>query len=939
MSITLGLNTALSGLLTNQRGLDVIAQNVVNVNTAGYTRKVLNLESRVLAGRGAGVQEGSVTRMVNEGLLKDIRKQTSALGKLEVEQAYYPRIDDLYGEVGEQNSIAHKVESLKSAFETLATEANKPAVQWSTMQAGVDLTNKLKYMSEGLQSLRAEADKELETTVGRVNEILANIHDLNQKIVKNAAIATGVSDLEDKRDVALTELASLIDIQYFKRSDGAMTVYSGAGLQLVDNQNVTLTYTSSTTIEPWMTVAGGDFNAITIGNDPTDITSTISGGKLRALADLRDTVLANTQAEIDKLATSIKATINQVHNRGTSMPAIAESFTGSRVFATQGTIVATPAANPEDSATLRSGSITLTPADYGSITFGPGNTSYPWQATMTGSGVNRFTEGSTFSVAGAENPLNDGTYRVVANNGANSIVVEKVNPTQTMQLGSSDDVVIATFDEDGNQLFQTTLNTIMQTDFDAAGYGPTGTDERSSANFLAKSDHGTWSIDEVAAHTQAWLRSQGYGEAVCALNSENKLVIDLNQPGVSLAFRDQVSSAAGAATEDVTIKFDVDGDGASDQTVQGFSNFFGLNDFFVSEVQNSIQDSTLMASTYTTTVTRNLRILDDTGQVGREIGIAAGSSLQDIADRINQYTRTNESALQNTDTVNLTSAATITVSDGSSNLMNITVGPGQVSLNEMAGLMTKANCTGSVIRDGAGYRLQIVNAEGKQLSVSVSGGSIANSSESLSGRLSMTATNRVEASVIPEGSGYRLRISQSGGKELFLASDVDVNGTSLLTDLSMTNASTGMAGNIIVRDDIRSAPEKIARGAMLWNADANAYMLSAGDNTTALALGDAMSSKVAVGSAGGIYSGDYTLSEYASASVSMAARLAGNSKEAYQYQKTLSESLDFQYSSYSGVNLDEEVANMIDFQQAYSASAKVISTLKEMLDVLNSIVQ
>ena len=38
--------------------------------------------------------------------------------------------------------------------------------------------------------------------------------------------------------------------------------------------------------------------------------------------------------------------------------------------------------------------------------------------------------------------------------------------------------------------------------------------------------------------------------------------------------------------------------------------------------------------------------------------------------------------------------------------------------------------------------------------------------------------------------------------------------------------------------------------------------------------------------------------------------------------------------SISGVSLDEEMANLIQFQHAYSANAKMISTLDELLDVV-----
>jgi flagellar hook-associated protein 1 len=49
---------------------------------------------------------------------------------------------------------------------------------------------------------------------------------------------------------------------------------------------------------------------------------------------------------------------------------------------------------------------------------------------------------------------------------------------------------------------------------------------------------------------------------------------------------------------------------------------------------------------------------------------------------------------------------------------------------------------------------------------------------------------------------------------------------------------------------------------------------------------------------------------------------------------TLLESAQQQREALSGVNLDEEAANMMRFQQAYQAAAQVIATSSTMFDTL-----
>lgn len=51
-------------------------------------------------------------------------------------------------------------------------------------------------------------------------------------------------------------------------------------------------------------------------------------------------------------------------------------------------------------------------------------------------------------------------------------------------------------------------------------------------------------------------------------------------------------------------------------------------------------------------------------------------------------------------------------------------------------------------------------------------------------------------------------------------------------------------------------------------------------------------------------------------------------------QQTLLDSLQQSRDSVSGVSLDEEFANLIQYQHAYQANAKVISTVDNLLDVI-----
>ena len=51
-------------------------------------------------------------------------------------------------------------------------------------------------------------------------------------------------------------------------------------------------------------------------------------------------------------------------------------------------------------------------------------------------------------------------------------------------------------------------------------------------------------------------------------------------------------------------------------------------------------------------------------------------------------------------------------------------------------------------------------------------------------------------------------------------------------------------------------------------------------------------------------------------------------------QKTILDSADAAVQSDAGVNLDEEMTNLLMYQRAYQAAAKVVSAIDEMMDTL-----
>ncbi|HIJ42968.1 MAG: flagellar hook-associated protein FlgK [Rhodospirillales bacterium] len=332
-SLTLAIRTAQSGLLTNQAALNATANNIANVNSVGYSRKIVNMEQRVVESAGAGVQIADITRRIDENLLKSLRLEKSTLNALDVQENYYARLQELFGAPGDNTSLAHLVGEFEAAIESLADAPGKTLEQSELVRRANEMTLKLQSMSTTIQELRLQADQSIGTAVTEINVLTNKIADLNDKIISNETVGRDVTDLRDQRDQSLDRMAELIDIVYFSRSDGDIVVFSSGGRTLIDNAAVTMTHSAAGTIAATTTHAEGDLAGLFVGVQiaGNDITSELRGGQIKGLIDLRDNILTDLQSQLDEMAAELRDVFNQIHNRGVPFPGM-QSMTGTRIF-------------------------------------------------------------------------------------------------------------------------------------------------------------------------------------------------------------------------------------------------------------------------------------------------------------------------------------------------------------------------------------------------------------------------------------------------------------------------------------------------------------------------------------------------------------------------------------------------------------------------------
>ncbi|MBL8697261.1 MAG: flagellar hook-associated protein FlgK [Alphaproteobacteria bacterium] len=159
--------------------------------------------------------------------------------------------------------------------------------------------------------------------------------------------------------------------------------------------------------------------------------------------------------------------------------------------------------------------------------------------------------------------------------------------------------------------------------------------------------------------------------------------------------------------------------------------------------------------------------------------------------------------------------------------------------------------------------------------------------------------------------------------------DVDVPaGTALILAAAPSALSIGFSTSVAVNSDVESDPWRLRDGTT-----AAAPSAIAQDNTIPRAIVDAFE-RIQPFSVGPGLGESLTLTGYAGALITSQANRRASAKDSLESQLALNEQISNRFNSDSGVNVDRELALMIEIQNAYAASAKVIQATRDMFDEL-----
>jgi flagellar hook-associated protein FlgK len=196
--------------------------------------------------------------------------------------------------------------------------------------------------------------------------------------------------------------------------------------------------------------------------------------------------------------------------------------------------------------------------------------------------------------------------------------------------------------------------------------------------------------------------------------------------------------------------------------------------------------------------------------------------------------------------------------------------------------------------------------------------------------VALDSNGALKTTVNPNYAGYSLQVTDDstmrGGTGVSIS---DLFGLG-------ANAIGKLASGFSVNSDIVSSPSRLALAQPDLSSTAT-QTVGSGDSKGLLALQALASKTVSFDQVGNLGAQTASLQNYAAALYQDIATQSANTTTAKTTQDDRLTEAQSRLANNSGVNLDEELANMIMYQRAYSAGARILTTVNQLYDSLLSI--
>jgi len=309
-------STAGSALQTYQTTLEVTGNNIANVNKEGYTRRRVDLSTKMSIRTaqgfiGTGVNVSQINRVHDTLLEKQGNLAIQDNGRWRTESDFLQIVETVFNE-GSDSELSSLIGDFFNDWYNLANNTEDFSMRTSLIASSSVMTGRVNQIYSKLKDVRLTIDDKISGMVEDVDRLAKQVADLNLGILSSEGEGMMANDLRDARDTAISELSELVDLSVIEQNNGFFNV-------LVAGANMLVSGTRTAPVNFQLDKADPNNPAARIIIGSVDISSLVNQGELKGLMNVRDNVLPGVLKEMDDFAAALISSVNALHTQGVAL--------------------------------------------------------------------------------------------------------------------------------------------------------------------------------------------------------------------------------------------------------------------------------------------------------------------------------------------------------------------------------------------------------------------------------------------------------------------------------------------------------------------------------------------------------------------------------------------------------------------------------------------
>ena len=315
------LNVGARALLANQVALQTAGHNIANVNTPGYSRQTVVLQTVQGQFTGGGyIGQGVDVQTILRNQSELLTRQSAAAGSTQaadsVRAERLGQLQDIFS--GGTSGLGAAINDMMNAFSDVVSSPTDITARTVALTRIDETAARMRTAADRLTEIAYTSTEQLKSSVTAVNSLAAQMASVNEQIARAKGNGQTPNDLLDQRDQIIRDINQYVQTTQIPADDGTVGLFVAGSQPLVLGTTATSLSIDEASQFPGSGQVKLFFNRP--GATPIEMDENmLGGGTISGLLRFNNTDLAEGRNLLGRMATAIGMTMNAQQNLGLTL--------------------------------------------------------------------------------------------------------------------------------------------------------------------------------------------------------------------------------------------------------------------------------------------------------------------------------------------------------------------------------------------------------------------------------------------------------------------------------------------------------------------------------------------------------------------------------------------------------------------------------------------